>query len=125
MSCFIHYVGCGLPSVVTHSGFDWINTVVVSFRVNVGTTTIRYVDALLYWQHVLDKTQLPHYFLEGDHILQEVGLIPKAESQLRTLHAHVSAVLKKYLGVCSPDNANNNSSKSRLVHETVQPARQL
>ncbi|KAI0232134.1 hypothetical protein LSAT2_017528 [Lamellibrachia satsuma] len=70
---------------------------------------LRYVDALNSWQQVLVKRQLPHYFLQGDNLLQEVGLIPKAGLQLRALHAHVSAILKKWY-VCSPGTANINPS---------------
>lgn len=56
----------------------------------------RYVDALRYWQQILQERHLPYYFTRRENLLEQTGLVQGADSQLLALLGHVSALLAKY-----------------------------
>ncbi|KAI0215766.1 Cyclic GMP-AMP synthase [Lamellibrachia satsuma] len=56
----------------------------------------RYVDALRYWQQILHERLLPYYFIRGENLLEQIGLVEGAKSQLLALHDYVTGLLKTY-----------------------------
>ena len=68
----------------------------------------RYTDALRDWKTSIDERQLPHYFIEGENMLQDDGT---RKSQLSALEQWVSKCLDKYV---IPEGASAEAASAEL-----------